>query len=193
MSRTFLSEPDPTPDVTALYESDVADHGYVMNLSRVWGHHPPAQEALSAQLQEMTELAGLGFRDRGILVSATASSYGDSYCALAWGNRLATASDGGTAAGVLTWDDAGLDDERERALAAWARKVARDPCRTTAEDVAALRAVGYDDRQVLAITTYVALRMAFSTVNAALGARPDDELRTDGDPAVAGVVTWGRA
>ena len=68
MSRTFLSEPDPTPDVTALYESDVADHGYVMNLSRVWGHHPPAQEALSAQLQAMTELAGLGFRDRGILV-----------------------------------------------------------------------------------------------------------------------------
>jgi uncharacterized peroxidase-related enzyme len=192
MSRTFLSEPDPTPDVEALYASDVADTGYVMNLSRVWAHHPPTQEALSAQLQAVTERAGLSFRDRGVLVAATASTYGDSYCALAWGNRLARASDGPTAAGVLTGDDAGLDGDRERALAAWARKVARDPHTTTADDVAALRSAGFDDAQVLAITTYVALRIAFSTVNAALGARPDAELRTDGDPEVAAAVTWGR-
>ena len=57
----------------------------------------------------------------------------------------------------------------------------------------ALRAVGYDDTQVAAITLFVALRVAFSTVNDALGARPDREL-VDGLPVVVReAVTWGRA
>jgi hypothetical protein len=45
---------------------------------------------------------------------------------------------------------------------------------------------------VQAITTFVALRLAFSTVNDALGAVPDDELRASVDPQVNDVVTWGR-
>ena len=87
--------------------------------------------------------------------------------------------------------DRGLDD-RERALARWARRVARDPNGTTAQDVDALRAVGYDDGQVQAITAFVALRLAFSTVNDALGAVPDVELSSSVDPKVRDVVTWGR-
>ena len=92
---------------------------------------------------------------------------------------------------MLTGDDDRLDD-RERALARWARQVARDPNGTTAADVEALRAVGYDDGQVHAITTFIALRLAFSTVNDALGAVPDAELTASGDPKVRDVVTWGR-
>ena len=116
---------------------------------------------------------------------------GDSYCSLAWGNRLAGASDGSIAAGVLTGDDDALDD-RERALTRWARQVARDPNGTTATDVEALRDVGYDDGQVQAITTFIALRLALSTVNDALGAVPDDELTASVDPRVRDAVTWGR-
>ena len=120
-----------------------------------------------------------------------ASAMGDSYCSLAWGNRLAGASDADVAAAVLAGDDSGLDD-RERALARWARRVARDPNGTTAQDVEALRAVGYDDGQVQAITAFIALRLAFSTVNDALGAVPDVELNASVDPKVRDVVTWGR-
>ena len=64
----------------------------------------------------------------------------------------------------------------ERALADWARKVAGDANATTVEDVQALRDAGFSDQQVFAITVYVAARMAFSTVNDALGATPDVEL-----------------
>jgi uncharacterized peroxidase-related enzyme len=191
MASSFLSEPEPTSASQALYDGDTERVGFVMNLSRMWAHQPEAHDILFDLVDDMATAAGLSFRDRGLLISAGASTMGDSYCSLAWGNRLARASDGTTAAGVLTGDDDALDD-RERALTRWARQVARDPNATTAADVEALRAVGYDDGQVQAITTFVALRLAFSTVNDALGAVPDDELRASVDPQVNDVVTWGR-
>ena len=191
MASSFLSEPEPTPEIQALYDIDRGRIGFVMNLSRMWAHQPAAHDVLFDLVDDMATAAGLSFRDRGLLISAAASTMGDSYCSLAWGTRLAGASDGALAAGVLTGSDDGLDD-RERALARWARQVARDPNATTAEDIEALRAVGYDDAQVHAITTFVALRLAFSTVNDALGAVPDAELTASVDPRVRDAVTWGR-
>jgi hypothetical protein len=70
--------------------------------------------------------------------------------------------------------------------------VSRDPSSTTEDDVDALRAVGYDDRQIFAITLYVAMRVAFSTVNDALGATPDSELVARVPAAVRSAVTYGR-
>jgi len=58
----------------------------------------------------------------------------------------------------------------------WARTVTRDPNGTSAADVQALRDVGLEDGQIMAVTVFVALRIAFSTVNDALGAAPDAEL-----------------
>ena len=192
MAHSFLTEPEPSPETQALYDGDIGQVGYVMNLSRMWAHNPRLHDGLFDLVAECFGAAGLSFRDRGILISAAASTIGDPYCSLAWGNRLAAASDATVAAGVLRGDDSGLD-ERERALARWARHVARDPNATTARDLAPLRAVGYDDAQVLAITTFVALRLAFSTVNDALGAVPDDELKAAAAPQVRAAVTWGRA
>jgi alkylhydroperoxidase family enzyme len=85
-----------------------------------------------------------------------------------------------------------LLEPRERALAAWAREVVSDPNGVEPADVAALRIVGFDDAQILAITTFVALRLAFATVNDALGARPDAALRTSTPAAVVDAVTYGR-
>lgn len=45
------------------------------------------------------------------------------------------------------------------------RHVTRAPNDTDATDVQAMLDAGYEKRQVLAITVYVALRVAFSTVN----------------------------
>ena len=84
---------------------------------------------------------------------------------------------------VLRGDDS--LDRPERALAAWARHVAGDPNGTTADDLDPLRAAGYDDTQILAITLYVGLRIAFSTVNDALGIQPDREYDDPG-PVRAG-------
>jgi alkylhydroperoxidase family enzyme len=135
--------------------------------------------------------SGLSFRQRGILVAAAASTLGDSYCSLAWGGKLAQATDAALAAGVLTGADAGLSDQ-EKALAAWARKVATDPNATTPADIAALRDCGLDDGQIFAVTTFVALRLAFSTINDSLGAQPDARLARSLPAEVREAVTYGR-
>ena len=55
-----------------------------------------------------------------------------------------------------------------------------------------LRAVGFDEGQIFAITTFIALRLAFSTVNDALGAQPDAVLAAAVPPEVHAAVTFGR-
>jgi hypothetical protein len=67
-----------------------------------------------------------------------------------------------------------------------------DPGGTDIAGVQRLRDTGLDDRQVLALTLYAALRLAFSTVDDALGARPDRPLRNAAPPAVRAAVDYGR-
>ena len=187
---SFLSEPAPDAEVQAMYDEDQATYGFVMNLTHVWGHLPESHR----RLFDLIGLVGSAFspREKGILVTATASTIGDSYCSWAWGWKLADfAGDAEISAAVLSGSDAGLSP-REAALATWARAVARSPSSTTAADVAALREAGWSDEEVFRATTFVALRAAFSTVNSALGAVPDAELRALAPDSVGEVVTWGR-
>jgi len=187
---TFLSEPAPSSEVQAMYDDDQATYGFVMNLSHLWAHLPESH----SRLFELIGLVGAGFspREKGILVTATASTLGDSYCSWAWGWKLADfAGDTELSAAVLSGSDTGLS-AREAALARWARAVTRSPSATTADDVAALRDAGWSDEEVFRATTFVALRAAFSTVNAALGAVPDAELRALAPESVGEVISWGR-
>ena len=78
-------------------------------------------------------------------------------------------------------------------MASWARKVVRDPNATTAADVQELRDTGLSDEQVFAITAFTALRVAFSTINDALGAAPDAQLVGSLPSEVSQAVTYGRA
>jgi len=188
----FLCEPEVTPAVQRFYDQDVAELGFVMNVSRAWGHLPTAHDELYALIGKATEAAGLTFRQRGILITASASTVGDPHCGLAWGGRLAGEVGPDVAARVLRGDDSGLP-EPEQALAAWARRLAGDPNGTDASDVHALRHAGYDDAQIFAITLFVALRIAVSTVNDALGAHPDAELRESAPDAVLEAVPPARA
>ena len=187
----FLAAPPESTLARAMYDDEREAMGYVMNNSRLWARGPQLKEELFDLLAGFTRLGRLTFRERAVLVTATASAFGDSYCALAWGSKLAETADPELAAAVVDGTDDGLS-ESEAALAAWARRVTRDPSGTTQTDVDALRAVGFDDDQVFAITGYVALRLAFSTVNSALGARPDAELAAATPPSVRRAVGFGR-
>ena len=191
MTGSFLGEPPASPETQALYDEDVAEDGYVMNVSRLWAHQPGTEERLFELMSQAFRPSGLTFRQRGILVTAAVSALGDSYCSLAWGGKLGKASDAATAAGVLSGSDTGLTDQ-EKAMAAWARKVARDPNATTPADIQALRDAGLDDGQIFAITAFVAFRLAFSTINDALGAQPDPQLAGSLPQEVRAAVTYGR-
>jgi uncharacterized peroxidase-related enzyme len=191
MTGSFLEEPVMTPLAQALYDEDMADTGFVWNVSRLWAYQPETMDHLFNLMSEALTPSGLSFRQRGILVAATASTLGDSYCSLAWGGKLAGASDSGLAAAVLNGSDEGLT-EPETAMASWARKVAKDPNATTSADIQRLRDEGLSDAQVFAITLFVSLRLAFSTVNDALGAHPDAKLVASLPPDVVTAVSYGR-
>jgi len=191
MTGSFLAEPPASPEAQALYDEDLEDGGYVWNVSRLWAHQPDTLKGLFELMSQAFRPSGLTFRQRGILVAAAASALGDSYCSMAWGGKLGEASDAATAAGVLNGSDAGLTDQ-EKALAAWARKVATDPNATTPADIQALRDSGLDDGQIFAVTSFVALRLAFSTINDSLGAQPDAQLARSLPPEIREAVTYGR-
>jgi uncharacterized peroxidase-related enzyme len=190
-TTSFLRTAPPSPGAERLFDDDVQGLGYVMNTSKLWAHDPAALDRLSELLGHVVDAGSLTFRQRGILVTACASALGDSYCSLAWGKKLAGAAGTDVAADVVRGSDEGLDDA-DRALARWARQLARDPNATTADDVQSLRDAGFDDTQIFAISAFVALRIAFSTVNDALGAHPDRQLGVEVPEAVRDAVTFGR-
>ena len=191
MTGSFLQEPPTSEEARSLYDEDMADDGYVWNGTRLWAHQPATLNRLFELMSQAFAPSGLDFRQRGILVIAAASTLGDSYCSLAWGGKLSRKSGPGVAVDVLNGSDSGLTDQ-EKAMAAWARKVIRDPNATTPDDIQALRDCGLDDGQIFAITAFVALRLAYSTINDALGAQPDPQLLRSLPPPVRDAVTFGR-
>ena len=61
---------------------------------------------------------------------------------------------------------------REAPLRRWADKVVEDPNGTSPAQVDALRAEGLSEREIFEATVCVAFRLAFATVNDALGGAP---------------------
>jgi uncharacterized peroxidase-related enzyme len=187
----FLREAPETGDVRAAHEAERASEGYVSNHTRLWSWRIDLDQEFRRLRSGIMSSSALTERDFAVLVTSTASQLGDSYCSLAWGARLASLSDEETAARVLGGSAEGLS-EREAALAGWTRQIVRDPNATTERDVERLRASGLGEREIFEATAFVAFRLAFSTVNDALGAVPDDELADEAPEAVRAAVTFGR-
>jgi alkylhydroperoxidase family enzyme len=187
----FLGAPPPSLEAQRLFDDDRAGDGYVTNVSRLWAHRPTTLDQLADLMGEMTRAASLTLRQRAVLITTAASTVDDSYCSLAWGRRLADEVGADVAAAVIGGDDRGLD-AGDRALARWARQVATDPNATGPADVEVLRDAGFDDEQIFAITTFVALRLAFSMVNDALGASPVPELGAATPASGRAAVAFGR-
>ena len=190
---TFLHEPPESDGSKRLYKDDLGSDGYVGNLTRLWAWRPDTHFGFADVRTALAKASTLTARERAVLVTAAAAARGDAYCSLAWGARLAELTDDESAARVIVGVPADGLSERERALARWAGDVVRDPNGTTAEDVDALRRAGLDDREIFEATAFVAFRLAFSTVNDALGAAPDRQLAEEAPEAVRDAVSFGRA
>jgi hypothetical protein len=63
---------------------------------------------------------------------------------------------------------------------------------TAAADIESLRAAGFDDEPMLAMTASAALRLASSMVNNSLGAHPDWQFRNSTDQRVLAAIGYGR-
>lgn len=188
--RGFLAPP-PDERTGPPYRRDRDGLGYVMNLTRLWAQLPDAMDGYGHLVGLAAQEAGLTMRERSVLISACAASIRDSYCSLVWGTKLAGFAGASAAASVLLGGESDLDAE-EQVLARWARKVSTCPNDTTEGDVQDLRAAGRTDQQIFALTLFVALRVAFASVNDALGVQPDAAVHASAPPAVRDAVTFGR-
>lgn len=188
----FLKEPPQTRQARALYSNDEAENGFVMNLTHLWAWRPDVTDAFAQLRRTLTADTTLTSRELAVLVCATARALGDSYCALAWGERLAKDGNEEVAARLFrTGACVGLT-EREKELANWANLVVANPNATSKDDINALRAAGLNELEIFEATAWIALRMAFATVNDALGAQPDAELSTRAPASLRRAIGFGR-
>ena len=188
----FLHDAPESEDVRAAHQAERASEGFVSNHTRLWSWRIDLDEEFRRLRNGIMSSSALTEREFAVLVTSTASQLGDSYCSLAWGPRLASLSDDETAARVLGGGSVDGLSDREAALADWARRIVRDPNTTTEGDVERLREVGLGEREIFEATAFIAFRLAFSTVNDALGAVPDDELTGSAPEAVLSAVSYGR-
>lgn len=179
----LLPEAPASPEAQVLADDDLTSLGFLTHATRLWMHDPALHDRLFELVIGSARGAGLSVTDRGIATVVAAGESGDTYCPLAWGDKLAKETTPALAASVLSGSD-DLLDQRGRALSAWALTVARDPQSATAADLGPLIEAGFDERQILNLTLFIALRLAFSAVNGALGARPEQEYVDSVDPAV---------
>src|ERR1700722_5328871 len=103
----FVELPSVTSEAQALFDEDIAEDGYVWNVTKLWSHNAPLVTGLFDLMGQAVADQNLTFRQRGILVAACASTLGDAYCAVAWGSKLAGVSDPDFAAAVIRCDDEG--------------------------------------------------------------------------------------
>lgn len=188
----FVSPPPRSEAADRVYRSSVESQGFPMNLTKVWAWRPEVFEGFAALRSQLTSNSALTKRDLSVLVSATAAAIGDSYCALAWGTTLAKEASPSVASAVLKNQPSDVLQKRDQVLARWARKVASDPNGTQAADVSELRDAGLAEREIVEATLFIAFRVAFSTVNDALGVSPDWELAAAAPPEVVQAVDFGR-
>jgi uncharacterized peroxidase-related enzyme len=191
IATSFLSDPPASPSVSAVYEDSLDSEGYVPNYVRLWCWRPDILEAFAKLRAELLADSALSAREVAVMVASTASALGDSYCSLAWGEKLADVSDGETAANVIQGMDTGLS-EREAALAAWSRAIVDDPNAMTEIGVERLREAGLTEREIFEATAWIGLRLGFSTINDALGAQPDAQLVERVPVVVREAVSFGR-
>ncbi len=187
----FLTEPNDAQ--ASAYLNDIrANEDYVSNFNLAWAWRPDLAHAFVALRMQLMERTTLTQRELALLVCTTARAIGDSYCSWAWGSKLAKLTSGTFAADVLRGDDASALTTREAALKRWAEQVVRDPNGACQQHIETLRTAGFDDREIFEATAFVGFRLAFSTINDALGVLPDRELVDAAAPEVRAAVTYGR-
>lgn len=188
----FLADPPPSSDAARLLEADVADGGYVTNFTRLWAWRPDLAVEFWTLRRNLMARCKLSRRELVIAACACVSRLGDSYCSLSFGTVLSGLADPAVAASLLHGGAPQALTAREQAIAGWARKVADDPNATTRADVDLLRAAGLSDKDIFELTAFVAFRIAFATVNDALGAQPDWQMAEAAPAEVRAAVDYGR-
>jgi len=124
---------------------------------------------------------------------AAARTYRSTYCLAAHSKFLRDACDDEASMRAVAADPTGADlDATDRAVIAFATKVADDASSITDADVRRLRDHGLSDAEIADVVFATAARAFFTKVLDALGVQADAQLAAMFDPEVRAQVTVGR-
>jgi uncharacterized peroxidase-related enzyme len=158
-----------TPSDPELFEANRAPAGHVPNYVHAFAARPAVYEAwkqLNGAIKESMDL-----RRYELATLAAATALKSSYCSLAHGQVLADKFY--TAEEVVALVEEPPNDPVDRAVMAFARKVALAADTVTQADVDELRALGLSDADVLDVVLAAAARSFFSKTLDATGTQPD--------------------
>lgn len=139
----FIHTPNASASekTTSMYASAEANYGYLPNMYRAFGHRPEVMESWAALLSSIR--GHMSLRRYELVTLAAAKELKSSYCMLAHGSvllREGFTSDGLTA--VVNETEKAPIDAGERAIMAFAAKVARDATSVTQQDIDGLKNTG---------------------------------------------------
>jgi uncharacterized peroxidase-related enzyme len=174
--------------VREMYEGVRARFGFVPNWAQAFSLRPAVLDGWTGLLKSIA--SNLPARTYELATLAAARALRSSYCSLAHGSVLADqVFDASTVTAIMK--DGGPLEPRERALMAFAERLAVSGDRVTEADVEALRQHGYRDEEIFDVAAAAAARCFFSKLLDALGILPDAVFHRL-DPALREALTVGR-
>lgn len=177
--------------VAEIYEGDQKSWGYVPNFTKTFAHRPDVYRAW--QRLNATIKSSMDLRRYELATVAAAGALRSSYCTLAHGRMLAEQLMGSEAViQLLTDRESAPLDAAERAVVAFAEKVATAADQVTQGDIDELRARGLSDEEIFDVTLAAGARCFFSKVLDATGTEPDAAFQ-DLTPQLREALTVGRA
>jgi uncharacterized peroxidase-related enzyme len=167
-----LPDDQVTGALAEAYEADLADDGYVSNVSRAFSHRPDVLAAWIGLKDAVT--SPMDRRRYELVTIAAARRLRSSYCMLAHGSVLASAFYDAEQVRDIALDHhaAGLD-EVDVAIMDLADKAAADAASVTQADVDPLRELGLSDAEVFDVVAAAAMRCFLTKVVDGLGFEPD--------------------
>ena len=157
--------------VAAMYLRQQGTWGYIPNYAKVFCHRP---EVMARWGQLLAEIKRPMDKRRFELVTfAAAHELRNTACALAHGKALKEFFTDEQILAIAEDRFDGILTAAEQAMVTFARQIAKDASRVTADQVAALREHGYTDAEIFDIAATAAGRAFFTKVLDALGVEPD--------------------
>jgi uncharacterized peroxidase-related enzyme len=155
----FIKTISPTEargETRDMYERQQVSYGFVPNYAKVFSHRPEVMVRWGRLLAEIRR--PMDDRLFELATFAAAHELKNTACSLAHGQQLARFIDEEGVQAIAKDEIDGEITEAEKAVVAFARKVARDASSVNPADVDMLKSHGYSDAQVFDIATSVASR-----------------------------------
>ena len=188
--RPVAVDPETRAEAEMWNQAQVAAWGYLPNYAAAFGSRPDVARAWNALVDAIA--GGMDRRRYEVATIGAAQALRSTYCTAAHAKFLRDiCGDEATMRSLARGNEGELADV-DRAVLAFARKVAADASSVTEDDVAELRAAGLSDNDVADIVFAVAARSFFTRVLDACGIQADHQLEGMFEPSVAPGFVVGR-